>query len=284
VALWRFEGRASTLGAMSTRRMGRRARAIVCVALVVLGAGVGCSTTPYRGIPAEADIPRLGGAGTTPAPAVDTTTQPTTTQPTTTQPATTQPPAGAVPAATVAGPSRTTVPPTTVPRPGGRLQGVGTTGVAIDLPDAFVDEPGTDVRTLFPGIADGLESGGLLKRPVLVAVRRDTAAAVAPSVTAFEVPVTGATAAGVLAALRAAVGDRASAGTPATEPSRIGEAAYLTYQWRTSVDGRSVDVTSEHYAYVRPGAVLVVVITTTVERSAADGRSFGTIIASLAPA
>jgi hypothetical protein len=172
-----------------------------------------CSTTPYRGIPDQAEIPRLGAS-----PIVVAAETPTSTS-------TTTPPVATVASVTTAAPPASTpVTTTTVLRPGGRLQGVGTTGVVIALPDAFADEPGADVRTLLPGIADGLEQGGLLKRPVLVAVRRDTGAVVAPSVTAFELPASGATAAGVLAALRTAVGDRAAAGVPAAEPSRIGEA------------------------------------------------------------
>jgi hypothetical protein len=147
------------------------------------------------------------------------------------------------------------------------------------VPAGWRVEAAPDQRALLPVLVDLLRTEGLPPQPVFVALLPDTGSAVAPNVLAYELPRSpDSSAIGTLRTLRAAAGTRVLAGEPASEPSRLGDAAYVTYQW--TANGASI--ISEHYAFVRPTAILLVTMTTTVERAQVDGRVFGRVLGSLA--
>lgn len=234
----------------------RRARANLLVLIVALPLAAACTPAPYEGIP-------------DPPPGSERAFSPTTTAP--------------PPTTTAAPPPSTTAPgDPQVSVPGEPL---GATGVRITLPQGWQTRTEVDERSLLPSLADPLATTGLFTRRVLAATRADVGGPLAPSVMAFELP-PGATpsAIGTLTALREAVGRTAASSEPQPEPSPLGDSAYVTYQWRAELHGAPVEVISEHYAFVRPGRVIVVLMTTTVERAAVDGRAFGAMLTSLTAA
>jgi hypothetical protein len=259
----------------------RRARGACRVALLGGAALIAaCSGTTYDGIDEDADVPRL----TTRAPDVlGENTDRTTTSgaaPASTTP-TTAAPAPSTPAPSTPAPSTTG---TAAPAPatGRRVEPLGATGVRMELPAEWRTEAATDPRPLLPLLAPALAPSGLFDGTRFVATRRTGTGDFAPSVLAFERPrAPGDTATGLLGALRSLVGARAASGTPTTEPSRLGESAYVTYQYSTAVDGTTTEIVSEHYAFLRPTSVLVLTMTTTSAQAAADGLAFGRMLASL---
>lgn len=267
------------------RRRGRAGRAALLGGAALAAA---CSGSGYDGISERVEVPRLTtgevsapSTGAAAVPAATTSTATSSTAPrTTAAPATSAPPATSAsqPAPSVAPPPA----PSTAPA-ASQVVAIGTTGVRIELPAGWQVEPATDPRTLLPVLAPAIQPSGLFDGVRLVATRRGTGRFV-PSVMAFERPRGATDAIGTLAALRSLVGTRAASSQPAAEASRVGEGAYVTYQFTTTVDGGPVEVVSEHYAFLRPTSVLVLTMTTTAGDAATDGRAFGRMLASLTTA